>query len=76
MEQIVKKIKKQKILFGLESFLYIIFFLGILVLLNYISTRHYFRLDVTKTKIYSLSEKSINIIHYLDTNIAQLAYAK
>ncbi|MBN1520932.1 MAG: GldG family protein [Candidatus Aureabacteria bacterium] len=69
MDQVGKTVKKQKVFFGLTSFLYTIIFLGILVALNFISVKHYRRYDVTRTKIFSLSEKSDNILKGLDKDI-------
>ena len=70
MEQIVKQTRKQKLFFGLGSFLYITFILGIIVFLNIISIHHYKRFDVTHTRIYSLSDKSKQILDNLKDTVS------
>jgi ABC-type uncharacterized transport system involved in gliding motility auxiliary subunit len=43
--------------------------IGIVVLLNYLSTRYYKRFDVTEGDLHSLSEQSIQIVSALDREI-------
>jgi len=47
----------------------ILLFAIIVVMLNYIASRHYKRFDLTKEKYYTLSPKTINIIRNLSANI-------
>ena len=43
--------------------------IGIVVLLNYLSTRYYKRFDVTEGDLHSLSPQSIQIVSELDSEI-------
>jgi len=66
----VKKVRKQKILLSIGSIFYTLIIFAILVLVNYISIRHYSRFDVTGSKIFTLSEKSINIAKKLEKDVS------
>lgn len=47
----------------------VILILGLLVMANYLSFRHFKRFDWTGSKIYTLSEKSLGVLRGLDKNI-------
>ncbi|MCK5706277.1 MAG: GldG family protein [Candidatus Aureabacteria bacterium] len=66
----MNKLKKQKILLGITSFIYILTVLGILLAVNFISTQYYSIFDVTSSKIFTLSDKSLNIIKNLDKDVS------
>jgi ABC-type uncharacterized transport system involved in gliding motility auxiliary subunit len=48
--------------------------LAIIVLINVISTRYFFRLDLTEDQRYSLSDATINILKNLDEPVTVTAY--
>lgn len=47
----------------------VLLILGLLVMANYLSFRHFKRFDWTGSKIYTLSEKSLGVLRGLDKNI-------
>ena len=42
---------------------------AVLLMVNYLGARHYQRFDWTSSKLYSLSEKTLNLLHGLDEDI-------
>jgi ABC-type uncharacterized transport system involved in gliding motility auxiliary subunit len=48
--------------YGANAVVYSIGFIGLLVAINYISSLHHTRLDLTAEKVYSLSSQSINVV--------------
>lgn len=55
--------------YGAGAAFYSLLFLGVLVLVNYLSTRHHYRIDVTEAGIYSLSPQSQNVLRQLDVDL-------
>ena len=52
--------------YGASAAVYSLLFIGILILVNYLSTRHHHRFDLTEAKVYSLSPQSENVLRQLD----------
>src|SRR5579864_5568989 len=48
--------------YGANAVVYSVAFIGLLVAVNYISSLHHTRLDLTAEKVYSLSSQSINVV--------------
>ncbi len=48
--------------YGANAAIYSIAFIGLLIAINYISSLHHTRLDLTSEKVYSLSSQSINVV--------------
>ena len=48
--------------YGANAAIYSIAFIGLLVAVNYISSLHHTRLDLTTEKVYSLSSQSVNVV--------------
>ena len=48
--------------YGTNSLLMIAAFIGIVIMVNVLSSRHYWRWDVTSSQQYSLSEQTVNIL--------------
>jgi len=48
--------------YGANAAIYSIAFIGLLVAINYISSLHHTRIDLTSEKVYSLSSQSINVV--------------
>ena len=48
--------------YGANAAIYSIAFIGLLVAINYISSLHHTRLDLTTEKVYSLSSQSVNVV--------------
>jgi len=57
---------KAKFSFHLNNTVIILLVAGILIFLNFISYRHFKRIDLTKNKTHSLSEQTIKILKSLD----------
>ena len=51
--------------YGANAVVYSVAFIGLLIAVNYISSLHHTRLDLTTEKVYSLSSQSINIVKNL-----------
>src|ERR1019366_5582907 len=48
--------------YGANAVIYSAGYIGLLVAINYISTLHHARLDLTAEKVYSLSSQSVNVV--------------
>ncbi|HEY9159411.1 GldG family protein [Candidatus Binatus sp.] len=48
--------------YGANAVIYSAAYIGLLVAINYISTLHHTRLDLTAEKVYSLSSQSVNVV--------------
>ena len=55
--------------YGASAAFYSLLFLAILVFVNYLSTRHYHRFDLTEAGVYSLSPQSENVLRQLDKTL-------
>jgi len=61
---------------GANAALLVFIFLGIMVLVNFLSARHHHRFDVTADKRYSLSPQTLKILNGLDRDIVFAAFYK
>ncbi|MBN2467550.1 MAG: GldG family protein [Deltaproteobacteria bacterium] len=64
----------KKIGAGTNYFLLILIILGFLFLINYLSVRHFTRVDLTETKMYSLSDSSKRMAAELNDIVAVKCY--
>jgi ABC-type uncharacterized transport system involved in gliding motility auxiliary subunit len=62
--------------FGANAALYSILFLGILVMANFLSARHFKRIDTTEAKVYSLSPLSMNYVKDLNQDLELMAFVE
>ncbi len=64
-------LRKRSSKYGINSATSVILVLGILAFVNYLGAQHYKRIDMTKEKVYSLSDQSIQVAGQLkeDTHI-------
>jgi len=62
--------------YGASAALYTVLFFAILVAINYLSTRHYHRFDLTEAGVYSLSPQSRSILQRLDKPLAVNAFVE
>jgi ABC-type uncharacterized transport system involved in gliding motility auxiliary subunit len=60
--------------YGMNTSILIIFFLGILIIINYITNRHYFRWDLTEVKTYSLSDQTLKVLKSLPEKIEIIGF--
>ena len=58
-----------KVKIGLNVFAMVILFIMIFLMINYLSFRHYKRVDLTKAQIFTLSEKTKNVVKNLDKEL-------
>lgn len=69
--------KRQRfLLYGANAFLFTLMILGILAALNYWAFKRDGRFDVTREKLYSLSDQTIKTLRGLDKDIEVLAFFK
>lgn len=54
---------------GLHSVLYSLLFIGIVVIVNFLNTRHHYRWDLTEAKVFSLSSQSVKILAELKQDL-------
>jgi len=62
--------------YGASAALYALLFFAILVLANYLSTRHHHRFDLTEAGIYSLSSQSTSVLQHLDKPLEVHAFVE
>lgn len=67
---------EKRFFYRINAFLMVIIFLGILIFVNLISFRHYKRIDLTKSKKYSISPQTKKIIKNLKDNIEIIYFYK
>ena len=60
--------------YGTNATILVIAFIGIICVLNYISSRHHYRFDLTEAKQFSLSDQSVKILHNLDKTVKITAF--
>jgi gliding motility-associatede transport system auxiliary component len=62
--------------YGVSAALYAVLFLAVLIAVNYLSTRHHRRFDLTEGGVYSLSPQSLGILQHLDKNLEVNAFVE
>ena len=62
--------------FGANAALYSVLFIGILVMGNFLSARHFKRIDTTEAGVYSLSPLSAKYVKELDQDLDLMAFAE
>ncbi len=62
--------------FGANSFLMTVLFLGILILVNFILSRHYFRIDLTEAGEFTLSPQTVKVLQSLPREVRVTAFFK
>ena len=62
--------------YGANALLASLVFVGVLGLLNYISTRHHHRFDLTEQGVFSLSPQSVNVVKNLQDDLQIQAFVE
>lgn len=62
--------------YGTSTVLASLLFIGILAMLNYLSTRYHTRIDMTEAGVYSLSPQSKSVIDGLDKDLVMDAFVE
>ncbi|RMF83726.1 MAG: hypothetical protein D6736_20850 [Nitrospinota bacterium] len=60
--------------YGTNTFVFVLVFLGILIILQALATTHSLRFDLTANRRFTLSEQSKKLLHSLQTDIKALAF--
>lgn len=75
IHQLILSIRTRGVQSALNSGLFSLFILGIIVLINYIGYRHeVFRVDLSKGRQYSLAEQTVEILKKLDKPVTITAF--
>jgi ABC-type uncharacterized transport system involved in gliding motility auxiliary subunit len=54
---------------GIHSAFYSLLFIGVLLMLNFLSARHHQRWDLTEAKVFSLSSQSVKVVEQLKQDL-------
>lgn len=68
--------RKRSLIYGVNALVFTLVVLGILVVLNYLAFKRAGRLDVTREKLYSVSDQTIKTIKGIKKDIEVLAFFK
>lgn len=68
------RITSKKLRYGSNAIIFILIILGILVLINFLSTRYFARADLTENNIYTLSQSTKKIVEELDDIVSINVY--
>lgn len=74
LKRIQAYLSKRSVKYGANVTVMILVVLGIVVLVEIISSRHDFQLDLTKNKRFTLSDQTQKILHGLEVEIKALAF--
>jgi hypothetical protein len=66
--------RRQSIRYGAAGGVGLILVIGLVVMVNWLGGRHYQRWDWTSTGLYSLSEKSLNLVAGLETDVEVVVF--
>jgi len=70
----VKVVKRRKAKYGINSVVAILFFIGLLGLVNFISNRHHVRADLTQSGLFSLADQTVKVLKGLDKEVVAYAF--
>lgn len=60
--------------YGTNAVIYTVAFVGVIIAVNYISTLHHRRIDMTSEKVYSLSSQSVKVVKDLEKPIKLIGF--
>ncbi len=61
--------RKQALRYGVAGIVALVLVVGLVIMANWLGARHYERWDWTSTKLYTLSETSLDLVRRLDTEV-------
>ena len=69
-------LRRRSARYGMHSVFYSLLFLGVLIMLNFLSTRprYHYRWDLTESRVFSLSPQSIKVVEDLQQDIEVYAF--
>jgi len=76
IEHLSRVLGERSTKYGASTVLSSIFFIGILVALNYLSTRYHHKFDLTEAGVYSLSPQSAQVVKGLDKELKLQAFVE
>jgi ABC-type uncharacterized transport system involved in gliding motility auxiliary subunit len=65
---------KRSLKYGSNTFLLIVIVLAVVAMVNYVSTKHHHRFDVTKGKLYSLADQTVQVLKSLKKDVKVIAF--
>ncbi len=65
---------KRSLKYGSNTFLLIVIVLAVVAMVNFLSTKHHHRFDVTKGKLYSLADQTVEVLRGLKKDVKVLAF--
>jgi ABC-type uncharacterized transport system involved in gliding motility auxiliary subunit len=71
-----KTLRKRSTKFGVNALTMILIVLGILILINFLGTRHHRRLDTTAGNRFSLSDHTIKVLRGIDQDVVITAFTQ
>lgn len=76
LENLRSVVSERSTKYGVNALVVSALFLAILVLLNYLSTRHHRRFDLTEQGVFSLSPQSLNVVKNLENELQIQAFVE
>ncbi len=67
---------KRKTMYGFNTFIAIVLFIGILSIVNYLSERHNIRADLTESDFFSLADQTVKVLKGLEDDVWVYAFFK
>lgn len=74
--QLMSLAKRRQTKLGLNTMLFSVIVVAILVLVNFLAARHNPRYDLTKEKLFTLSPKTIKVLKEMDTGVTVTGFFK
>jgi len=65
---------KRSLKYGSNTFLLIVIVLAVVAMVNFLSTKHHHRFDVTKGKLYSLADQTVQVLKNLKKDVKVIAF--
>jgi ABC-type uncharacterized transport system involved in gliding motility auxiliary subunit len=66
---LLASLRRRRTRYGLHAVFYSLLLIGLLVLINFLSTRHHYRWDLTEAKVFSLSPQTVKVIGGLNQDL-------
>lgn len=67
-------LRKRSLKYGSNTLVLVLVVLAVVVMVNYLSTQHHVRLDMTKGKLYSLADQTVEVLKNLKKDVHVLAF--
>ncbi|MGH7829347.1 MAG: GldG family protein [Candidatus Binatia bacterium] len=71
---LIGSLRRRSARYGLRSLLYSLIFLGILVMLNFLSSRYHHRWDFTEARVFGLSSQTTKVLGQLSQDLEMYAF--